>query len=65
MLFNTGEILGITVPKFNIDFLDSNVGNRSLNKLILGLKTATNIGGVTVLIIVPELLAILKLDLLC
>jgi hypothetical protein len=43
--------------------LDSNVGNKSLNKLILGLKTTTNIGGVVVPIIVPELLAILKLDL--
>jgi hypothetical protein len=59
----TGGLLGITVPKFNIDFLDSNVGNKSLNKLILGLKTTTNIGGVVVPIIVPELLAILKLDL--
>lgn len=60
---HNGGILGITVPKFNIDFLDSNVDNKSLNKMILMTKTKTTIGGVTVPIIIPELLAIVKLDL--
>ena len=60
---SNGGTLGITVPKFNIDFLDPNVGNKSLNSLILQSKTQTTIGGVSVDIIRPELLAILKLDL--
>lgn len=60
---HNGGTLGITVPKFNIDFLDSNVGNKLLNKMILMTKTKTNIGGVSVPIIIPELLTILKLDL--
>jgi hypothetical protein len=55
--------LGITVPSFNIDFIDSNKGNKSLNKIILKLKITTVIGGITVPIIRPELLAIMKLEL--
>jgi len=60
---HNGGNLGITVPKFNIDFLDSSVGSKALNKMILLTKTKTNIGGTSVPIIIPELLAILKLDL--
>lgn len=60
---HNGGTLGITVPKFNIDFLDSSIGSKSLNKMILMTKTKTNIGGTSVPIIIPELLAILKLDL--
>lgn len=58
-----GNSLGITVPSFNIDFLDSNTGNKTLNKLVLKSKTTTSIGGTQIPIIIPELLAILKLDL--
>lgn len=60
---HNGGTLGITVPKFNMDFLDSNVGNKTLNKMVLLTKKTTNIGGTIVPIIVAELLAILKLDL--
>lgn len=60
---NNGGGLGITVPKFNIDFLDPNSGNKFLNQVILRSKINTNIGGATVSIIRPELLAIMKLEL--
>ncbi len=60
---SNGSTLGITVSKFNIDFLDPNVGNKSLNALILKTKKQTSIGGISVDIIIPELLAILKLEL--
>jgi hypothetical protein len=60
---NNNGNLGITVPKFNMDFIDSNKGNKSLNKTIVKLKGSTVIGGITVPIVRPELLAIMKLEL--
>ena len=60
---HNGGNIGITVPDFNIDFLDSINGDKSVNKLILNTKNTTSIGGTTVPIITPELLAIFKLDL--
>lgn len=61
-----GRYLGITVPIFNMDFLDvssAHSGNIELNKLILSTRKKSIIGGNSIDIISPELLAILKLDL--
>jgi len=55
--------IGITVPKFNIDFLDSKIGNKAINELILKTFTRTKIGGEDINIINPELLIIMKLNL--
>jgi hypothetical protein len=55
--------IGITVEKFNMDFLDANVGNTKLNELILKTYTTTIIGGEKINIVNPELLTIMKLDL--
>ncbi len=55
--------LGITVDDFNTDYLDGNVGNVSLNNLILQTPMKGLLGGHEVRIINPELLAIMKLDL--
>jgi predicted nucleotidyltransferase len=56
------EPLGITVDSLNTDYLDPNVGNRELNKLILSDPVKGNIGGHTINIINPELLTILKFE---
>jgi len=55
--------LGITVDIFNTDYLDSQVGNVSLNNLILQTPIKGNVGGYEISIINPELLAIMKLNL--
>lgn len=55
--------LGITVNEFNTDYLDGQVGNVNLNNLILQTPNKGMIGGYTVRIINPELLAIMKLNL--
>jgi hypothetical protein len=55
--------IGITADMFNTDYLDSNQGNRMLNKLILSTPNKALIGGYTVNVINPELLAIMKLEL--
>lgn len=60
---DVGRILGITVPEFNTDYLDSSIGNVKLNRLILRTFNKVLIGGVNVKIINPELLAIMKLEL--
>ena len=59
---NTGS-LGIVVPDINVDFLDSNVGNIMLNKLIMDNPNVVTIGGYQVKVVNPELLAILKFEL--
>jgi len=56
------EPLGITVDSLNTDYLDSNVGNRELNKLILSDPIKGNVGGYSFNIINPELLTILKFE---
>lgn len=56
-------LLGINVDEFNVDYLDSNMGNVSLNKLVLKTFKIANIGGFQVKIINPELLAIMKIEL--
>jgi predicted nucleotidyltransferase len=58
-----GGNLGITVDKFNADFLDSNAGNIYLNKLVLKTFKTTIIGGKKLRVITPELLTILKIEL--
>lgn len=55
--------LGITVDQFNTDYLDSQVGNVTLNNLILQTPNKGMVGGYEVQIINPELLAIMKLNL--
>lgn len=55
--------LGITVDIFNVDYLNSQVGNIKLNNLILQTPIKGMIGGYKVKIINPELLAIMKLNL--
>jgi predicted nucleotidyltransferase len=56
-------LIGITVDEFNCDYLDSNVGNVSINKLILKTFKIVNVGGFNVKIINPELLTIMKIEL--
>ena len=56
-------LLGISVEEFNADYLDSNVGNVNLNKLILKTFRNSKINNVNVRIINPELLAIMKIEL--
>ncbi len=59
---DNGDV-GITVPEFNTDFLSINAGNTAINKLILKTAKKTKIGGYTIKIILPELLAIMKIEL--
>jgi len=56
-------LLGITVDEFNTDYLDSNVGNVLLNKLILKDYVYAKISNYDIRIITPELLAIMKIEL--
>jgi hypothetical protein len=56
-------LLGITVDEFNTDYLDSNVGNVLLNKLILKDYIYAKISNYDIRIITPELLAIMKIEL--
>jgi predicted nucleotidyltransferase len=56
-------VLGVTADQFNTDYLDSNVGNIVINKMILKTYKSANIGGEQVKIINPELLAIMKIEL--
>ena len=62
-ILNVGYVLGVTVPIFNVDYLDASVGNTKLNNLILKTPNTTLIGGFNVKIINPELLSIMKLEL--
>ena len=55
--------IGIVADEFNVDFLDCNVGNTMLNKLIAEKPNVATIGGYQVKIINAELLAIMKLEL--
>jgi predicted nucleotidyltransferase len=57
------NIMGITVEDFNIDYLDANINNPTLNKLILSTYNQGIIGGYSIKIINPELLTIMKLEL--
>ena len=59
----TEESLGLVVDEFNVDYLDSNVGNVRLNQLILQTPNTANIGGYQTKIINAELLAIMKFEL--
>jgi hypothetical protein len=60
---NVNCVLGVTVPIFNTDYLDSSIGNKRLNKLILSTHNTALIGGLKINIINPELLAIMKIEL--
>jgi len=62
-LKGSNGIIGINVPKFNTDYLTKDVGNKTINKLIIKTSRKTLIGGYDVQIIIPELLAIMKLEL--
>lgn len=55
--------LGVTAPEFNTDYLDGQEGNVTLNNLILQTPVQGMVGGYTIRIINPELLAIMKLNL--
>lgn len=56
------EPLGITVDSLNCDYFDPNVNNTELNRLILSTPVKGNIGGHSINIINPELLAIIKFE---
>jgi hypothetical protein len=58
-----GKPLGISIPSFEIDLLDSNSGNKELNKYLLrkGYQI-TLIAGYIMKIISPEALCIMKLS---
>ena len=56
------EPIGITVDEINTDYLDSEEVNPTLNQLILRTFNKVTVGGKTVNIINPELLAIMKID---
>ena len=56
--------MGITVNDFNTDYLDVNSsGNAVINKLILKTNKIAKIAGHNVKIVIPELLAIMKIEL--
>lgn len=55
--------IGITAEDLNTDYLDPEEVNPTLNKLILQTPIQGTVGGRTVKIINPELLAIMKIDL--
>lgn len=56
--------MGITVNAFNTDYLDAKTsGNQAINKLVLKTAKRVNIGGYSVKIVIPELLAIMKIEL--
>ncbi len=57
-----GNPLGIVVKAFNCDYLNVNVGNVKMNKLILETHNVVTIGGQQIKIINPELLAIMKFE---
>jgi predicted nucleotidyltransferase len=58
----TNSNLGISVENFNTDYLDSNIGNTTLNKLILNNYNEGLINGRKCKIVVPELLTIMKFE---
>lgn len=58
-----GEPIGITVDDINTDYLDAEEVNPVLNQLILRTYNKITVGGTTVNVINPELLAIMKIDL--
>ena len=58
----TGYNLGIVVNELNCDYLDVNVGNVKMNKLILETHNSVTIGGYKIRIINPELLTVMKLE---
>lgn len=55
--------LGVMVEEYNLDILDTQTGNKVLNKLILNKSNHHEIYGQPFKIIEPELLTILKLEL--
>jgi len=54
--------LGITVDIFNSDYLDIEIGNINLNKLVMQTPIIASIGGRQVHVINPELLVIMKME---
>lgn len=58
-----GSPIGITADVLNTDYLDAEEVNPRLNELILQTPISGSVGGRTVNIINPELLAIQKIDL--
>lgn len=54
--------LGITIPKFNTDLLDSSTGNVSINNLILKNYNTGMLNNRQVKFIIPELLTIMKIE---
>lgn len=54
--------IGITVKEFNVDYLDVHSGNVIINKLALKTYRNVKVGGYPVKIIIPELLAISKIE---
>lgn len=59
----SGSPLGVSVEDFNTDFIDPEMNNRILNRLVLSTPRKIHIGGVQVRVVAPELLAIMKIEL--
>ena len=57
-----GGSIGITVPEFDVDFLNPQAGNPAINNYILQTAKSGKIGGGNFLIASPEALAISKFD---
>jgi len=55
------SIIGITVPNFNTDYLDANVDSPNIKKLVLTTYNTATIGGFSIKVVNPELLAIMKI----
>jgi len=54
--------LGITIPKFNTDLLDSSTGNVNINNLILKNYNTGMLNNRQVKFVIPELLTIMKIE---
>ena len=57
---NGGFELGITIPKFNIDFLDANSQFKAVNHFAIKTAEQANIGGIKLKVVSPESLVIMK-----
>lgn len=55
--------IGITVEEFNTDYLSVKSGNYLVNKLALKTAVNVNVGGISMKMITPEVLAIMKIEL--
>jgi len=60
---NGGDPIGLTVNQFNLDLLDANECNTRLNRYVMEKSNKALVAGVSLKIINPEVLIILKFEL--